>query len=96
MKDYTNSLFKFIKNSPSAYHTVASVRAILLERGYKELYEGDSWQIEKGEGYFVTRGGSSIIAFRSVADTTGYNICASHSDFPAFRLRQSFFLLMLQ
>lgn len=84
-----NSLFNFIKNSPSAYHTVSYVRAILLERGYKELFEGDSWQIEKGEGYFVTRGGSSIIAFRSVEDTTGYNICASHSDFPAFRVKQN-------
>ena len=40
MKDYTNSLFKFIKNSPSAFHTVASVKERLVADGYTELCEG--------------------------------------------------------
>ena len=84
-----NGLFNFIKNSPSAFHTVNTVRATLLEQGYRELCEGDAWQIEADHGYFVIRGGSSLIAFRTVANTTGYNICASHSDFPAFRVKQN-------
>ena len=33
MKDYKNSLFKFIKNSPTAFHTVASVKERLVSEG---------------------------------------------------------------
>ena len=88
MKDYKNSLFKFIKNSPSAFHTVASVKERLVAEGYVELYEGSAWSLTDGGKYFVTRNGSSIIAFRKSA-ANGFIITASHSDSPAFRVKAS-------
>lgn len=84
-----SELFSFIKNSPSAYHTVASVKKELLENGYRELYEGDVWNLSDGEGYFVTKNGTSIIAFRAKKDANGFMISASHSDSPSFRLKLS-------
>lgn len=88
MKDYTNSLFKFIKNSPSAFHTVASVKERLVADGYTELCEGSAWSLVDGGKYFVTRNGSSIIAFRK-CEASGFVITASHSDSPAFRVKAS-------
>ena len=84
-----SELFEFIKNSPSAYHTVASVKAELIKNGYTELYEGGDWQLSDGKGYFVTKNGTSIIAFRARARSNGFMIAASHSDFPSFRLKIS-------
>lgn len=89
MKDYKNSLFKFIKNSPSAFHTVASVKERLVAEGYVELSEGSAWKFADGGKYFVTRNGSSVIAFRKTAAARGFVITASHSDSPAFRAKAS-------
>lgn len=89
MKDYKNSLFKFIKKSPSAFHTVASVKERLVAEGYVELSEGSAWKLADGGKYFVTRNGSSVIAFRKTAAARGFVITASHSDSPAFRVKAS-------
>lgn len=89
MKDYKNSLFKFIKNSPSAFHTVASVKERLVAEGYVELSEGNAWKLVDGGKCFVTRNGSSVIAFRKTAAARGFVITASHSDSPAFRVKAS-------
>ena len=88
MKDYKNSLFKFIKNSPTAYHTVASVKERLVSEGYVELSEGCAWELNDGGKYFVTRNGSSVIAFRN-SGANSFVITASHSDSPAFRVKAS-------
>nr|MBQ8890750.1 M18 family aminopeptidase [Clostridia bacterium] len=57
-------LFDFIRRSPTAYHATEAVRQRLLGEGYVELYESDSWELREGGKYYVTRGGSSLIAFR--------------------------------
>ncbi len=89
MKDYKESLFKFIKKSPTAYHTVASVKERLVADGYVELSEGSEWDLCDGGKYFVTRNASSVIAFRKTASSRGFVITASHSDSPAFRVKAS-------
>lgn len=57
-------LLSFIDGNPTAYHTTASVRNILLKEGFSELLESRRWQLEPGRSYFVCRNGSSILAFR--------------------------------
>ena len=37
-------LFDFIQCSPTASHTVATVRAMLLQDGVTQLLETDPWQ----------------------------------------------------
>ncbi len=80
-------LFRFIKNSPSAYHTVKTVKAELLKEGFTELFESDAWELSDGGKYFVIRNGTSIIAFVNRKANGGFMISASHSDSPSFRLK---------
>ena len=82
-----DGLFEFIKNSPSAYHAVNTVKKMLDAEGYTELYESDRWKLTVGGKYYVIRNGTSIIAFRTIRDARGFMICASHSDSPSFRVK---------
>ena len=54
-----HQLFDFIQCSPTASHTVATVRAMLLQEGFTQLLETDPWQLEPGGKYFTIRGMSS-------------------------------------
>ena len=82
---YINELIDFIKASPTSYHTVATVKAVLMAAGYTEVFENDPHSFADGGNHFVIRGGSSIIAFKGRGK--GFMICASHSDSPAFKLK---------
>ncbi len=85
-----SNLLKFIENSPTAFHAVDNVKAELKALGFTELYEGKSWNIEKGKGYFVSRNNSSVIAFKvPEGDFKGFMIAASHSDSPAFKIKEN-------
>ncbi len=85
--DINKGLFDFIASSPSAFHTVALVKERLLSSGFTEIYEGDGTELADGGKYFVTRNGTSIIAFVMRKHAHGFMICASHSDSPSFRLK---------
>ena len=84
---YVNELFDFIKNSPTAYHTVNTVKELLIKEGFTEVCESDPESFSDGGKHFVCRGGSSIIAFKGSAKNSGFVICASHSDSPCFKIK---------
>lgn len=88
--DTIHRLFHFLKKSPSAFHAVRTISELLLADGYHELLESESWNITPGGKYFVSRNGSSIIAFHTgkVSWDYGFQICASHSDSPTFKLKE--------
>lgn len=85
-----NRLFDFIEKSPTAFHTVANITRTLSENGFVQLKEGSVWNLQKGKGYFVTRNGSSVIAFK-IPDNKpqSFMIAASHSDSPCFKLKEN-------
>lgn len=83
-------LFDFIAKSPTPFHAVKNVKELLLQRGYCELSEGEKWELKKGEGYFVTRNGSSVISFVVPKDNfTGFMMTASHCDSPCFKIKEN-------
>ncbi len=84
--DYTKGLIEFIKASPTALHTVSSVKEILLEKGFTELTEKQVGEYRSGKPAFVIRGGSSLIAFKGGSSAEHFMIAASHTDTPAFRV----------
>ena len=84
---YTKELFDFIKSSPTAYHTVETVKDMLVNAGFTQVSETDTKQLSDGGKHFVIRGGSSIIAFKGSANRGGFMISASHSDSPAFKIK---------
>ena len=56
--DISRDLIHFIAKSPSTFHAVRGIKAALLYAGFTEIREEDTWQIEKGGKYVVTRNGS--------------------------------------
>ena len=82
-------LFDFIEKSPNPYFAVRNMAEIFTEAGYTALSEKDKWKLSPGK-YFVTRDGSSFIAFSiPTSDFRGFNIIASHSDSPAFKIKSN-------
>ncbi|MBQ8975403.1 MAG: M18 family aminopeptidase, partial [Oscillospiraceae bacterium] len=83
-------LFEFITTSPTGFHAVREIVNRLSDNGYTKLSEGKTWKLKKGGKYFVTRNDSSVIAFNigSQAENYSFNIAASHSDSPTFKLKE--------
>ena len=91
MENINRDLIDFVNASVTPYHTVHQIKMRLIEDGYKELKEKERWALERGEGYFVIRNDSSVIAFRVPEDDfEGFQIVASHSDSPNFKLKPLF------
>ena len=90
-KNLAEGLFAFLKDSPTAYQTVETVKKTLDAEGFAELHEYEKWDVKEGGKYYVTRNGSSIIAFKLGKDLSDYNfqVVASHSDSPAFKVKEN-------
>ena len=87
---HAQALLDFIDASPSPWHAVATASTWLRQCGYVELHETERWQLAAGGKYFVTRGGSSIIAFvtgREALAEQGFRIVGAHTDSPGLRLK---------
>ena len=90
MNKTVKGLFEFIEESPSQFHVVENERQRFLKEGFVELNEANEWKLELGKNYFVTRNGSSIIAFRMPEkEYKSFMIMASHSDSPSFRIKEN-------
>ena len=84
----TNRFFDFIESSPTAFHTVNAVRALLLHAGFIELTEQQPWELQAGQGYFTTRSMSSILAFRCPKkDFRAFSVAAPHGDSLCFQVK---------
>jgi len=84
------SLMQFVQASPTPYHAVASLSAELDAVGFTRLEENARWQLERNRGYYVTRMGSSIVAFRTGdkdLSTTGINMVGAHTDSPCLKVK---------
>ncbi len=89
MNKTVKGLFEFIEESPSQFHVVENERQRFLKEGFVELSEAKEWKLELGKNYFVTRNGSSIVAFRMPKKAyKSFMIMASHSDSPSFRIKE--------
>ena len=81
-------LLDFLDGSRSVYHAIACVIRELEKDGFTPIYEGEHWKLEPGGKYYVTRGSSSLIAFRiPETEPVGFMMSASHSDRPTFKLK---------
>lgn len=80
----------FIKHSPSCFHAVHQLSHMLDQAGYQRLMECEGWKLEKGGKYYVTRNGSSIIAFHvgEQLDNYHFQLTASHSDSPSYKVKE--------
>lgn len=96
---YAREMLTFIEKSPSSFHVIANIAGKLADRGFTQLKESRDWQLQMGQGYYVVRNDSSIIAFRlpnrkgqeaanALEAMKGFHMIASHSDSPTFKLKE--------
>lgn len=89
-RETVEELFSFIESSPSVFHAIDYMKKMLDEEGYIHLLEGSRWELQAGGKYYVIRNGSSIIAFRiPKREFRGFQIFASHSDSPSFKIKEN-------
>ena len=89
-REIVRELLAFINESPSCYHAAASAARRLEAADYRRLREEESWRMEPGGRYYVTRGGASLIAFRVPrGEFPGFLLAAAHTDSPAFKVREA-------
>ena len=84
------SLKNFLDKSVSGYHAIAALSEELKNAGYSQLSEAQAWELIPGGKYFLTRNGTSLMAFRvpQVAPK-GFLMTASHSDRPGFKVKEN-------
>ena len=83
-----DELVEFLQESVTPFHAAATAESWLRAAGFTRLEEADYWNLEPGKGYYTTRNGSSVVAWR-VPDHAigGWRIVASHSDSPTWKIK---------
>ena len=93
MSEQIRKLQSFLDASVSVYHAAAYLENTLAEAGYARLSEGDDWALVPGGKYYLTRGGTAVLAFRVPRETPkGFLLSAAHSDRPCFKVKENFLL----
>ncbi|TVY82236.1 Aspartyl aminopeptidase [Lachnellula suecica] len=87
-----NGFIDFLNASPTPYHAVHSAIQRLKKAGFEEIKERDSWSssLKPAGKYYLTRNGSSIVAFAIGKKwKTGNPIAmiGAHTDSPTLRIK---------
>lgn len=91
MNNRISALCDFLDASHSVYHAQEYIAEQLKDAGYTRLMEHEDWKLVPGGKYYLSRGDSSVIAFRiPQTSPTGFLMSASHSDRPAFKVKENF------
>jgi aspartyl aminopeptidase len=83
-------LIDFIDKSPTPYHAVLETVRRLESKGYQPLDEGEQWRFKAGDRRYVTRGGSTIVAFhigKAAPARAGFKMIGAHTDSPNLKLK---------
>ena len=90
MDHRVSALMDFLDGAPSVYHAINELTDMLQTAGYTWLSEGNAWELIPGGKYYLTRGGTALIAFR-IPETApkGFLMSASHSDRPTFKVKEN-------
>ena len=90
MDNRISALMEFLDASHSVYHAAAYLANTLEAAGYTRLEETKAWNLQPGGRYYMSRGGSAVIAFRIPAGAPkGFLLSASHSDRPTFKIKEN-------
>jgi aspartyl aminopeptidase len=90
MEQKIKRLMDFIDASPTPFQAVDNLISMLGAMGAQALDERQVWQLEPGAVYYVSRGGSSLIAFRmglKAPAEAGFLLAGAHTDSPALKIR---------
>ena len=85
----TKALLKFLGEAVTPFHAVEAMTTRLLAAGFHQVEQFDGSHMSPGEGYFMTRQGSSLIAIRAGRDasTAGLRLVGTHTDSPNLSIK---------
>ena len=84
------SLRQFLDGAKSVFHSVELMKKRLESEGYQYRSESENWKLTPGGKYYMTRGGTALIAFRvPEGEPTGFMMTAGHSDRPTFKIKEN-------
>ena len=89
-KELALDLIDFLYNSPTAYHSVKTVKERLDLNGFTEVKENDKWNLQKDGKYYVIKNDSALIAFtvgNGELEEDGFKLIGAHTDSPGFRIK---------
>lgn len=90
MNKQIKALTSFLDASHSVYHAAQNLTKILEDAGYTRLKENEKWTLARGGKYYLTRGGTAVIAFQiPEGNARGFMMSASHSDRPTFKVKEN-------
>jgi aspartyl aminopeptidase len=87
---FNSDLMVFLDASPTPFHAVRCMAELLAKSGFTELNESDNWTLKTGDKHFLSRNGSSIIAFTvgsSPLTTAGLRMTGAHTDSPCLMVK---------
>ncbi|MDH5612742.1 MAG: M18 family aminopeptidase [Gammaproteobacteria bacterium] len=91
--EFIEGLLSFIQASPTPFHAVEQMSAVLDENGFQRLMEADAWGLGSDASitgkFYVTRNDSSIIAFTLGSDPVehGFRMVGAHTDSPCLKVK---------
>jgi aspartyl aminopeptidase len=83
-------LIAYIDRGMTPYHAVKESERRLEQAGFQRLSERDVWALKAGSRAFVSRNGSSLIAFevgRRSPALAGFKMIGAHTDSPNLKLK---------
>lgn len=86
-QDFNEGLLGFLDASPTPFHATANMTGMFSNAGFIQLNEKESWKLEGGKKYFVTRNDSSVIAFTYPKNSKEYVLVGAHTDSPNLKLK---------
>ena len=60
--EFNQGLLNFLDLSPTPFHAVETMKAMLESAGFQPLAESQQWSLAEGERYYVVRNDSSCLA----------------------------------
>jgi aspartyl aminopeptidase len=89
MSDLIEDFSDFLDRSPTSWHAVHELGNRLASLDITPLDEVEKWELEKGQKYFVERGGSLCVFTLPEKTPAKVTILGAHTDSPALKLKPS-------
>lgn len=89
MNAHIEDLLSFLDSSPTSAQASHEISKRLLQAGFVELKENESWALVQGGKYFICREtavSAWIIGSKSLAET-GFHLAAAHIDSPSLKIK---------
>ncbi len=85
----SNTLFDYLDNCVTQFHTTAVCEKHLQENGYRKLEMGEAWMLQPNGRYYTIPYGSMLLAFSIGEKVKKLRIGIAHMDFPCLKLKSN-------